>query len=61
MGISPIDYRNEIRFRKAKQLYQKNYTLQEIAEKVGFSDASYLSKMYKRHTGTSLKADSEIV
>ncbi|MBP3600634.1 MAG: helix-turn-helix domain-containing protein [Clostridia bacterium] len=61
MGISPIDYRNEIRFRKAKLLYQKNYTLQEIAEKVGFSDASYLSKMYKRHTGTSLKADSEIV
>lgn len=61
MGISPIDYRNEIRYRKAKRLYQNNYTLQEIAEKVGFSDAGYLSKMYKKHTGTSLKNDSEIV
>ena len=61
MGISPIDYRNEIRYREAKRLYQKNYTLQEIAEKVGFGDAGYLSKMYKKHTGASLKIDSEIV
>ena len=61
MGISPIDYRNELRYREAKRLYQKNYTLQEIAEAVGFNDAGYLSKMYKRHTGASLKADSEIV
>ena len=60
-GISPIDYRNEIRYTEAKRLYQKNFTLQEIAEKVGFNDAGYLSKMYKRHTGASLKADSEIV
>lgn len=60
-GISPIDYRNEIRYNEAKRLYQKSYTLQEIAEKVGFNDAGYLSKMYKRHTGSSLKADSEIV
>ncbi len=60
-GLSPIDYRNEIRYREAKRLYQKNYTLQEIAERVGFSDAGYLSKMYKRHTGTSLRKDCEIV
>ncbi len=61
MGISPIDYRNELRFREAKRLYQKNYTLQEIAETVGFNDAGYLSKMYKKHSGASLKKDSEIV
>lgn len=61
MGISPIDYRNELRFRKAKRLYQNKYTLQEIADIVGFNDAGYLSKMYKKHTGTSLRANSEIV
>ena len=60
-GISPIDYRNEMRYNEAKRLYQKNYTLQEIAEKVGFNDAGYLSKMYKRHAGTSLRKDCEIV
>lgn len=61
MGISPIDYRNELRYKEAKRLYQKNFTMQEIAEKVGFNDAGYLSKMYKKNTGSSLKEDSEIV
>lgn len=60
-GTSPIEYRNEIRFREAKRLYQKKYTMQQIAEAIGFSDAAYLSKMYKRHTGHLLKNDCEIV
>lgn len=61
MGMSPLDYRNEMRFAEAKRMYQNNYTLQQIAEEVGFLDASYLSKLYKKHTGLSLKNDSKIV
>ena len=60
-GMSPLDYRNELRLNEAKRMYQKNYNLQEIAEKVGFNDAGYLSKVYKRYTGSSLKCDAKYV
>jgi AraC-like DNA-binding protein len=60
-GMSPLDYRNELRLNEARQMYQKNYNLQEIAEKVGFNDAGYLSKVYKRHTGSSLKRDAKYI
>ena len=61
VGISPIDYRNELRFAEAKRLYKKNYTLQEIAEKLGYYDASYFSKIYKKSVGDSLKNTFDIV
>ena len=60
-GMSPIEYRNKIRLMEARKLYHENYSIQEISEKVGFCDASYFSKIYKREIGSSLKNDLEIV
>ncbi len=61
VGISPTDYRNELRFAEAKRLYKKNYTLQEIAENLGYYDASHFSKIYKKAVGDSLKNTFDIV
>lgn len=60
-GKSPIDYRNQLRFAEAKRLYQKNYSTQEIAENLGFYDAGYMLKTYKRNMGSSLKTDAKII
>ncbi len=55
MGLSPIDYRNELRFAKAEQLYQTGQNLEQIAEAVGFCDAVFFSKLYKKRFGVSIK------
>ena len=60
MGISPIGYRNELRFSLARQLYTEGNTLQQIAERTGFYDAGFFSKAYKKHTGTTLRQTAEI-
>lgn len=61
MGMSPIDYRNELRFEEARRLYRMNMSMQQIAEAVGFNDAQYLAKLYRRRTGSTVKRDTEIV
>lgn len=61
MGVSPIQYRNELRFALAKRLYSHGKTLQEIAEITGFYDAGFFSKAYKKQTGDSLKNNFEIM
>lgn len=61
IGMSPIDYRNELRFEKARRLYRMNMGMQQIAEAVGFNDAQYLAKLYRRRTGSTVKRDTEIV
>lgn len=55
IGISPIDYRNELRFAKAEQLYQTGNNLKQIAEAIGFCDEVFFSKLYKKRFGTSIK------
>lgn len=55
MGVSPIEYRNLLRFSEVERLYKNGFSLQKIAEKVGFCDAGYLSKLYKKHYGVSIK------
>ncbi|MCM3749263.1 AraC family transcriptional regulator [Paenibacillus pasadenensis] len=55
VGKSPIDYMIALRIEKAKVLLLgTDATLQEIAESVGFSDDSYLNRMFKKQTGLSL-------
>lgn len=61
MGISPLDYRNLLRFHEAKKLYRQNFSLQKIAEHTGFSDAGRFSKAYKQATGSTFKKDFETV
>lgn len=55
-GKSITEYLSEIRMEKAKELLResnlKNY---EIAEKVGFHNASYFSTMFKKYTGMTIQ------
>lgn len=60
-GMTSIEYRNELRFEEARRLYRTKLSMSEIAERVGFSDAQYLSKLYKRRTGSTLKDDIDTI
>lgn len=52
--ISPIEYQISLRLMKAKDLLQtKIYSVSEIAELCGFSDANYFSRLFKTRTGIS--------
>ncbi len=56
-GMSPTKYRNHIRINVAKSdLLNTNMTVKEIAEKVGFDDALYFSRLFHNITGMSPKA-----
>lgn len=53
-GTSPIQYVNRKRIEEAKWLLTStNLMLAEIGAKVGISDVSYLSKLFKSSTGLS--------
>lgn len=55
-GVSPLKYRNRIRLMKAEELTSdSNCSIETIAEQLGFYDASYLCKYYKKNTGHTLK------
>lgn len=54
MNMSFIDYLNQLRVEKAKQLLlHTNLKTYEIAEKVGYKDYKYFSAMLKKLTGFS--------
>lgn len=56
MGKTPIEYINEIRISKAKELLSAyNYSVSEISEMVGFPNQNYFSRIFKKYTGTSPK------
>lgn len=51
-GLSPIEYRNQLRVEKAKELLQTGSgSMEVIADALGFYDASYFTKIFKRFTG----------
>nr|WP_121272049.1 AraC family transcriptional regulator [Pedobacter schmidteae] len=53
-GLSPIDYFIKIKIRHACQLLtQSNLIIKEIAEKVGYDDPFYFSRIFKKITGNS--------
>lgn len=60
-GMSPIEYRNRLRIRKATELLRTGtYTVAEAAEQVGIRDMKYFGKLFKRYTGmnpSALKKD----
>lgn len=59
LGITPLDYLSRVRIEKGRRLLQeKNYTLEEIARKVGYSNAFSFSKAYKRVRGVSPKTET---
>lgn len=55
-GMSPSEYLTNVRINKAKSMLESNiFYLSEIAEKCGFSNEYYFSKVFKRIVGCSPK------
>ena len=56
LGISPVQYRTNIKLQKAKYLLQAtNLTVREIAEMLQFSTEAYFCKCFRKHTGITPK------
>lgn len=52
MGISFIEYFIDLRIKKAKKMLKEtNLKVHEISKKVGYSDANYFIKIFKKKTG----------
>ncbi len=52
LGKSFVDYLNEVRVEKAKELLKEiKYKTYEVAEIVGIPDPHYFSKLFKKHSG----------
>lgn len=51
-GVSPIDFRNRLRIEKSKELLLSSlWTIEMIADALGFYDTSHFYKIYKKVTG----------
>ena len=58
MGMSPIDYRNDIRLVNAKAMLQSGeYNVSEVAFESGFSNLSFFIRLYKKKYGHTPKQD----
>ena len=52
VGTNFVDYLNQYRIDMAKKLLKDvRYNVNEVAGLVGFSDARYFSKMFKKNVG----------
>lgn len=52
VGSSPNEYLNRVRVEKAMHLLRlTNWSVEEIAERVGYSSGSYLIKVFRKLTG----------
>lgn len=57
-GLSPIDYRNDIRLSNAKsKLKSGEYNVSEVAELCGFSNLSFFIRLYKEKYGYTPKKE----
>ena len=57
-GMSPIDYRNDLRLAGAQKLLQsREYNVSEAAERVGFSNLSFFIRLYCRKFGHTPKKE----
>ena len=61
IGMSPLSYRNELRFAKAQHLYPMYRNVAKVAEEVGFCDEVFFTKLYKKRFGTSIKNIAKMV
>lgn len=53
-GTSPINFLIEIRLEKARELLEATpMNIKEISKTVGYSDAYYFSRLFKKHYGKS--------
>ena len=57
-GLSPIDYRNDLRLSNAKNKLQSGeYNVSEVAELCGFSNLSFFIRLYKKKYGYTPKKE----
>ena len=49
--MTPIAYRDSLRFTEVRKLLETGMTLTKAAELTGFWDASYLRRTYRQRTG----------
>ena len=47
-GMSPIEYRNSVRLKVARELISEGYTVTEAAEAVGFGSTSFYCRLVSR-------------
>lgn len=53
-GQAPVDYVRLIRLNRAQALLKEHrYTITEVADMIGFSDAKYFREVFKKHFGVS--------
>ncbi|MCR8631048.1 AraC family transcriptional regulator [Paenibacillus radicis (ex Xue et al. 2023)] len=52
-GMSPMNFLLKIRMERAKLLLQETLTIEQVASSVGFSDALYFSKQFRKWFGRS--------
>jgi transcriptional regulator GlxA family with amidase domain len=51
-GVSPMTYFTELRLQRACELLDtSDLQVGEIAERLGFQDALYFSRLFRKHTG----------
>lgn len=62
-GMTSVEYRDNLRFREARRMCSEGISLSKAAEAVGFCDASYLRRLYKKRFGRSFGTpdDNDIV
>ena len=51
VGKTPTNFIRSIRLKRATQLLEEGYTVAEVADSVGFSTSSYLSKCFQEEYG----------
>ena len=57
-GVAFNEFLNAVRITHARSLLTGGYSVEETAEKCGFSDPCYFSKVFKKFVGTPPKAYS---
>lgn len=50
-GLPPMGYLLKVRMDRAKQLLQEPFTIEQVASSVGYPDALYFSKQFKKWYG----------
>lgn len=53
LGISPIEFIQDLRIKEAKRLLQNGMSIKDVAHEVGMYDDNYFIRVFKKHTGTT--------
>lgn len=62
LGISPLDFLQEVRINIAKDLLKtSNLSINEIVEKVGYQDTGFFTELFKKHLAITPVAYRETV